>query len=199
MEFAAVAAGTVIVLLMIALILVARKAGGLPVEPPHKAAGRRGEYAAERRIRSVLREGDTLFTNVSVSFDGKPAELDNVIVNSYGVFIIEVKNYSGRLSGGEEDYEWTKVHISRGGKPYVKTVKNPIRQVKRQTYILAKYLDRHGVSVWVEGYATILGTSSPVQSRYLLPGVADFDRAIHTPGKRRLNAATVDAVKKLLS
>ena len=199
MKFAAIGAGIMIIAWIIGIVLIVLKAGGYTGEPPHKAAGRRGEYAAARRIRSVLREGDTLFTNVTVSFDGKPAELDNVIVNTYGVFIIEVKNYSGRLSGREEDYEWTKVHISRGGNPYVKTVKNPIRQVKRQTYILAKYLDRNGVSVWVDGYATILGTSSPIQSKYILPGVADIERAIHTPGKRRLNAATVDAVKKLLS
>ena len=115
------------------------KYAGIRIEPAHRRAGRRGEEAATDRIRSVLREGDFLFTNVSVSFEGKPAELDNVIVNSYGVFIIEVKYYSGWLSGAEEDYEWTKVHVSRGGNPYVKTVNNPIKQVRRETYILANY------------------------------------------------------------
>ena len=185
--------------LIIVIIIAVSKSGGITIEPPHRRAGRRGEQYATMRIQSVLREGDTLFTNISILYDGRPAELDNVIVNKYGVFIIEVKNYSGRLSGLEDDYEWTKVHISGAGNSYYKTVKNPIKQVKREVHILAKYLDYYGVSVWVDGYAMILGASSPVDSEYILSSVSDIDRAIHTPKKRQLNAATVNFVVKLLS
>lgn len=195
--------GTVIVLIIviiIAVIAISKSGGaGFTIEPPHRAAGRRGERVATRYIESVLREDDSLFTNVSISYDGRPAELDNVIVNKYGVFIIEVKNYSGCLSGAEDDYEWTKVHISDAGNPYYKAVKNPIKQVKREVYILAKYLDYYGVSVWVDGYAMILGASSPVDSGFILSSVADIDHAIHKPGKKRLNADTIDSIKKLLS
>ena len=195
--------GTVIVLIIVIIITViaiskSGGGGGFTIEPPHRAAGRRGERVATRYIESVLREDDSLFTNVSISYDGRPAELDNVIVNKFGVFIIEVKHYSGHLSGAEDDYEWTKVHISDAGNPYVKTVKNPIKQVKREVYILAKYLDYYGVSVWVDGYAMILGAASLVDSRSILSSVADIDRAIHTPGRQRLDATTVDAVKRLL-
>lgn len=59
-------------------------------EAPEKLAGRQGEYVATNIIKSVLREDDYLFTNISVSYDGKPTELDNVVVNKYGVFIIEI-------------------------------------------------------------------------------------------------------------
>lgn len=196
MEYLAI--GLLLVLALAAIVYGLVKVAGIRVEPAYRRAGRRGEMAATNRIRSVLREGDHLFTNVSVSFDGRPAELDNVIVNSYGVFIIEVKYYSGRLSGTQDDYEWTKVHISRGGNPYAKTVKNPIRQVRRETYIFANYLKEHGVSVWVDGYAMILGTSSPVESETILPSVADIARVLHTPGKRRLNESTVRSVIELL-
>ena len=194
--------GTVIVLIIVIIITVIAISksggGGFTIEPPHRAAGRRGERVATRYIESVLREDDSLFTNVSISYDGRPAELDNVIVNKFGVFIIEVKHYSGHLSGAEDDYKWTKVHISDAGNPYVKTVKNPIKQVKREVYILAKYLDYYGVSVWVDGYAMILGAASLVDSGSILSSVADIDRAIHTPGRQRLDATTVDAVKRLL-
>ena len=53
-----------------------------------KRAGRRGERIATEVIKGVLREGDYLFTNISVSYDGKRTELDDVVVNKYGVFII---------------------------------------------------------------------------------------------------------------
>lgn len=188
-----------IIALIVVVVAIALKLDGFTIESPHKAAGRRGERAATMRIKTVLREDDVLLTNVSISYDGRPAELDNVIVNKYGVFIIEVKNYSGRLSGFEDDYEWRKVHISDAGNPYVKTVKNPIKQVKREIYILAKYLDYYGVSVWVDGYAMILGAESPVDSKYMLSSLADIDRAIHTPGKRRLTPNTVESIINLLN
>ncbi len=189
----------VIIVLIIFIIYAASKSDSFTIEPPHRAAGRQGEHIATRYISSVLREDDAYYTNVSIAFDGKPTELDNVIVNKFGVFIIEVKNYSGRLSGSEDDYEWTKVHISEAGNPYYKTVKNPIKQVKREVYILAKYLDYYGVSVWVDGYAMIIGASSPVDSEYVLSSVGDIDHAIHTPGKKRLNSDTIESIKRLLS
>ena len=202
MEYLIMGTIVVVVVLIIIIVYAVSKSvgsGGFTIEPPYRAAGRRGERAATRYIQSVLREGDALFTNVSITYEGRPAELDNVIVNKFGVFIIEVKNYSGRLSGAEDDYEWMKVHISDAGNPYYKTVKNPIKQVKREVYILAKYLDYYGVSVWVDGYAMILGAESPVNSEYILSTVSDIDRAIHTPGKKRLNTDAIDSIKKLLS
>ena len=167
--------------------------------PEYKRAGIRGEEAVVRAIESVLREGDNLFTNVSVEYDGKPAELDNVIVNKYGVFIIEVKNYTGHVVGSEDDYEWQKFKTTDAGNTYVKTVKNPIKQVKRQIYILARYLEYYGIQVWVKGYAIMLHGNSPVDSDYLLKSVEDIDRAIHTNDRTMLSTNTIERIAKLLS
>lgn len=163
-----------------------------------EAAGRAGEHKATEIISSVLREGDFLFTNVQISYDGKEAELDNVVVNKHGVFIIEVKSYSGWLTGAEEDYEWKKQHESRGGNIYTKIVKNPIKQVKRQVYILANYLDYYGVKVWVDGYAMILGASSPVASNMVLESVGQIDHVIHNTVKNGLNEEKIQKVCNLL-
>ena len=167
--------------------------------PEYKRVGMRGEEAAASAIRSVLREGEHLFTNVSIEYDGKPAELDNVIVNKYGVFIIEVKNYTGRLVGGEDDYEWQKYKTTDAGNTYEKAVKNPIKQVKRQIFILARYLAYYGSDVWVRGYAILLHGNSPVRSEYVLTSVADIDRAIHTADRRMLDAKTLEKIRALLS
>lgn len=168
-------------------------------EPEEKRVGRQGERIATDIIKSVLREDDYLFTNVQVSYDEKNTELDNVIVNKYGIFIIEVKNYKGRLCGSEDDYEWKKYKDDGYGNTFEKNVKNPIKQVKRQTYILAKYLEYYGPRVWVEGYAFLVNGNSPISSSYMLESVEEIDKAIHTFGRDRLNAQTVESVKKLLS
>ena len=166
--------------------------------PEYKQAGVHGEEAAVRAIESVLREDDHLLTNVNIEYENKPAELDIVIVNKYGVFIFEVKNYSGHIVGKEDDYEWQKYKTTEAGNTYEKRVKNPIKQVKRQIYILAHYLEYYGLRVWVKGYAILLQDNSPVNSDYILHGVADIERVIHTRDRTMLSVDTVGKVLKLL-
>ena len=192
----------IIVIVIVIIAIIAAANSDYPdsiFEPPERLAGRRGEEIASNVIRKVLRDGDCLFTNVEISFEDKRTELDNVVVNKYGVFIIEVKNYNGRLVGSEDDYEWQKYHTTDAGNAYVKTVKNPIKQVKRQIYILARFLDYYGEKVWVSGYAILLQGNSSVDSEYILSSLGDIDRAIHTRGRNRLDLRTVEAVAKLLS
>ena len=76
-----------------------------------------------------------LLTNVCVQFDGKRTELDNLIINRSGVYIIEVKTYRGRLFGGADDYEWEKYKVTNAGNVYEKTVKNPIKPVQSDTVL----------------------------------------------------------------
>ena len=149
--YAIAAVGLILIILII--ILISRRRPPTQWYPPPSSgdiaspsdiAGIEGERYARDRIRKILCPDDQLFSNVAVSYDGREAELDNVIVNPFGVFIVEVKNYSGTLAGDADDFEWEKLHMSQGGNIYIKTVKNPIRQVKRQIYILAKYLDYYG-------------------------------------------------------
>ena len=167
-------------------------------ESPQRENGRQGERQAAELIRSVLREGDHLFTNVEISFEGRPAEIDAVVVNTCGVFVIEVKNYSGKLVGGEDDYEWKKYHMTEAGNVYAKMVKNPIKQMKRQVYLLAHYLEYYGNKAWVEGYAMLLHRNSPVNSKYILASTREIDRAIHTPSRTKLTARAVRQISNLL-
>ena len=195
------ALGVLAVLAVIILItvLISREDLSGVFQPEECRAGHQGEIAATEIIRSALHEGDRLFTNVSIEYDGRPAELDNVIVNKYGVFIIDVKNYRGRIVGGEDDYEWRKYKTTSAGNTYEKIVKNPIRQVKRQTYILAHYLEENGARVWIRGYAMLLYGNSPIESEYVLNGREDTERVIHTKDRDILDADTVGRIAAILS
>lgn len=209
--------GIIIILLIVAIILIilyfdnqankshepsSKKEYGfweLLFTPEHKKAGIRGEEAVIRAIESVLREDDELFTNVNIEYDGKQTELDNVIVNKYGVFIIEVKNYVGYIVGNEDEYEWEKYKTTYSGNTYKKTVNNPFKQVKRQIYILSNYLDYYGSKVWIKGYVILLNDNSPIESEHLLKSIDDIDCAIHTSDRKMLDKKTLENIKKLLS
>ncbi|MBR5677111.1 MAG: NERD domain-containing protein [Paludibacteraceae bacterium] len=148
-------------------------------ESPQRTAGRRGEDYARSVIRSIMKEGDVLISNVSLAVEGKPTEFDNIVVNDSGVFIIEVKNYVGQLYGTEDDYEWIKYKTTGGGNTYEKQVKNPIKQVKRQIYILSRFFKNNNVNVWISGYVYFVHANSPIASSYVVASPADIDKAIH--------------------
>jgi hypothetical protein len=167
-------------------------------ETASKRAGRHGEEFAAEMISQVLEEGDYLFKNVEITYDNKPAEMDCIVVNKFGVFIFEVKNYSGQLIGDEDDYEWQKIKITGSGNMYSKQVRNPIRQLKRQVYLLAHYLQCHRIKVWVEGYVILLHQNSPVDSGSVISSLSDIDRAIHTKGKNYLYPKQIGRIITLL-
>lgn len=162
------------------------------------AAGARGEEIATDMIRAVMRDGDYLLTNVVVQFGHMTAEIDNIIVNRYGVFAIEVKNYHGELRGGEDDRSWEKTKTTKRGNQYVNTVRNPIRQVKRGAFVLRNYIKEQGVNVWVDEYVILTEFNSPVESAYILADYDDIDNAIHRDIKR-LTKSKVRRVMKMFS
>ena len=167
-------------------------------ESPRVRAGKEGEKEATEIIKRVLRENDILLTNVRIQYKEKETELDNVIINNRGVFIIEVKNYSGVLIGGENDYEWTKYKVSRGGNTYEKQVRNPIKQVKRQVYILSRFLKYYGIKVCIDGYVLLLNRNGPVDSSLILESYEQINEAIHKRQQKEMNKKTVLAIKELL-
>ena len=150
-------------------------------ETEQRRAGARGERAAAMLVSEILRPEDHLLRNVQLVVDEHPVECDLVVVNPNGVFIIEVKNFQGTLVGEEEDEEWVQQNLTAGGHFYVKTFRNPIKQMKRQVHWLATYLRKHAVNIWVEGYVFFVQMNSPIHSADILETQQDIDNAIHSP------------------
>ncbi len=167
-------------------------------ETEQRRAGKIGELNGISFIKSALKKDDYLFSNVTVIHDNREAELDNVIVNKHGVFIIEVKNYSGELYGLEDDYEWDKINTTAYGNSYCKKVKNPIIQVKRQVYILAKYLKYNGIEVCVEGYVLLMNFNSPTDDETIIYDKENLYNLIH-PHHNCLKPETISKINRLFS
>lgn len=148
-----------------------------------KRAGKRGELLFEDMVEDILQDGDVLLNNVSLSVDGKQTEIDNLIINRNGIFIVEIKNYNGILYGDADDYEWVKKKISPGGNVYTKKVRNPIKQTKRQIYILSEYLKYNGIKIWIKGYAYFINQNSPVDDECLIDDISRLDSIIHNQDK----------------
>ncbi|MBR4375436.1 MAG: NERD domain-containing protein [Spirochaetia bacterium] len=186
------------IIIFVIIVVVAFLLKQFPIETPAKKAGRLGEMYATSIIEEVQNKNDVLLTKVEIAVDGKRTELDNVVINDKGVFIIEVKNHSGQLSGDEDDFEWIQSKVTEAGNLYQKNVKNPIGQVKRQIFLLSELLKNHGIRVWIKGYVFFVERNSPVNSEYVLETRKDIDTAIHSRSKNHLNKKMIEEIRKLL-
>ena len=97
----------------------------------------------ELQVRLVLGKNKAnekyVINNLMIVTDGKSSQIDHVLINRNGVFVIETKNYSGRIYGSEDQREWTQV-LSYGkvkNKFY-----NPILQNRTHIYTLSKAIGR---------------------------------------------------------
>ena len=159
-----------------------------------KSAGNKGEAYFNNMLKSILRNDDVLIRNVCL----QEAEIDSLIINRNGIFIVEVKYYNGRLYGDIDDFEWTKEKISPGGNVFYKQVKNPIKQVKRQTYKLSQFLKENNIRIWIRGYAYFINSNSPVDDESVIDDIDELDRIIHTPGNKFYDDKLIHKVIEVL-
>lgn len=165
-------------------------------EDQKRIAGKEGKLQAKKILNHYLNENDLLLNNVNISIHGRNTELDYVVINNNGVFIFEVKNFSGKLVGNEDDQYWNKYKISRGNKEYIKEIRNPIKQLKREIYLLKEYLKYYGVDLWIEGYVLFVNMNSPVESEYTVNDKSEIDDILHL---RRNQVLTKNQIEKIIS
>lgn len=165
-------------------------------EDQKRIAGKEGGLQAKKILNHYLNENDLLLNNLNISIHGRNTELDYVVINNNGVFIFEVKNFSGQLVGDEDDQYWNKYKISRGNKEYIKKIRNPIKQLKREIYLLKEYLKYYGVDLWIEGYVLFVNMNSPVESEYTVNDKSEIDDILHL---RRNQVLTKNQIEKIIS
>lgn len=165
-------------------------------EDQKRIAGKEGELQAKKVLNHYLNENDLLLNNVNISIHGRNTELDYVVINNNGIFIFEVKNFSGKLVGNEDDQYWNKYKISSGNKEYIKEIRNPIKQLKREIYLLKEYLKYYGVDLWIEGYVLFVNMNSPVESEYTINDQSEIDDILHL---RRNQVLTKNQIEKIIS
>lgn len=198
MELYMMVAAFVFILIVFPAVLFS-KTGLSGYETEKKRAGRMGERITHVILKEILTNDDVLIPNVRLNYKDQQTELDNLIINERGVFIIEVKNWSGDLIGGTNDHEWIKNKYTPAGNYYQSTVKNPIKQVKRQIYILANSLRRCGINVNIEGYVFFLENNCPVKNKHLLRNQRDMDRVIHYGSDNKLSREMQERIVEALS
>lgn len=69
-------------------------------------------FVGETRVKFRLGKSNKdkyVLNNVKFKIDGKSTQIDHIVINRNGIFVIETKNLSGRIYGNDTKKEWTQV------------------------------------------------------------------------------------------
>jgi len=99
--------------------------------------GNYGEFILYRKIVGIFGK-DYVFTNVYL--DNKNTdhtEVDVIALSNHGIYVFEMKNYSGYIYGSEKDQYWTQVLNKYSKHKFY----NPLRQNYAHIKAIEKYLE----------------------------------------------------------
>lgn len=105
-------------------------------------AGLRGETRVARELARGLDNAHCVFNDLSVRSGFRAAQIDHLVVGPGGVFVIETKNWGGRIAGGARDATWTQE--GDGARP-LRRHENPVLQNERHVRVLGACLRAGGV------------------------------------------------------
>ena len=119
-----------ITLSIIAIILIAY------LKRP-ETRGKYGEFKVKWKIGKTKENEQYVINDLIIPNNGGTSQIDHIVINPRGVFVIETKNYSGRIYGTEAQREWTQVLAY--GKVKNKLY-NPLKQNATHIYNVKKII-----------------------------------------------------------
>lgn len=135
------------VALILAVILYFIQKGSSVIE-----AGAAGEDIALSLLKA-LPDDFTIFNQVDIPNSKSPTgftEADLIISGPNAVFVIEVKHNNGDIECDESNPQWAITKTGRGGTQYDKEMRNPIKQVKTQVWLLSEYFKSKRANTWIQ-------------------------------------------------
>lgn len=113
--------------------------------------GSEGEKTVTKILTSALGDEYSLINDVSIH-DGY-GNIDHIVLGPNGVFVIETKNYAGRIVCDGD--EWSSQHTGKFNRLIHYDLGSPSRQVKRNAVRVKRVIENLGAfrskRIWVDG------------------------------------------------
>lgn len=97
--------------------------------------GQYGENVVRKVIGATIENEQYVINDLILINEGKSSQIDHIVINPRGVFVIETKNYSGDIYGDENQREWTQVLAYGNVK---EKLYNPLKQNATHVYNVKK-------------------------------------------------------------
>lgn len=161
-----------------------------------KISGARGEAAVDRKLRKFKGGGFSRSRDIMLPAPGKTAQIDNILVSRHGIFVIEMKNYTGSVRGTARESQW--VHVFKKGRGQREFL-NPIWQNEKHIEALHRCLKNKYPNIPYYNLAVFGNKCLPPR----LPGVCnlrDMNKIISEKmaGEPVLSCEDVSAIQKII-
>ncbi len=161
-------------------------------EDAAQKVGKKGECLVAQQLGRNI-DGVRYVINNFIFADGKSSvQIDHILIETRGVFVIETKNYSGCIYGNDEWKEWTQ-SLDYGqikNKFY-----NPVKQNKQHILHLRCILPRgtplHSIVVFVQN------NTEHIKSKYTVPLCGLKHRIVSYP-EHALSPAKINKIYLIL-
>lgn len=121
--------------------------------------GKVGEYKVSNVIKTNFNDL-TLVNDVTLPTENGTTQIDHIVISKYGIFVIETKNFRGKIFGSSHDNTWTQKIGGATFKFY-----NPMKQN-------SKHIDELSRSLSVDRMKfvnIIVFTQNNLETKYKLP------------------------------
>lgn len=115
--------------------------------------GNDGEFLVARKLTSLNEGKYKVLNDILLQIDNdKTAQIDHIVVSTYGIFVIETKNWNGFITGGRDSYFWSK----RNSGNNIEIMKNPIKQNERHIEALKQIFSKYNININKELFYSLI-------------------------------------------
>ncbi len=165
-------------------------------------AGLLGQENVEN-VLNLLSDEWVMLNNYAIPH--KNCDIDHLIVGPKGIFVIETKNYNGKVECSGDTWTYTKT--GKNGGIYRGHINNPSRQLKRNVWELRKYLEKKlggkaHFPYWIQGILVFTNIHAELEmkdetvvvlkTKQLIPFLQQFQN-------EPLNPSEIEKIVKILN
>lgn len=155
--------------------------------------GKKGESKVKDVLSKRIKEYHKLLNDIT--FINEKSEMthqiDHILIHPHGVFVIETKNYYGKINANTHDSFWLK---EVNGK--VERISDPLKQNKSHSRMVKKYVPKDieviPVVVFVKNNAPYVGDENVINLKDLILFIKSY------PYQKELSKEEIDLVNKSL-
>ena len=104
---------------VILIFLIFKRIGGVS-----NRLGKEGERSVYRVLKKLKKYGEILLNDIMITYPKGSTQIDHILITSFGIIVIETKNYSGVVYGYGNSTYWKEFFPN--GKEY--KFYNPVKQ-----------------------------------------------------------------------
>lgn len=105
--------------------------------------GKIGESRVSRILKNLNSEEYKVLNNIYLPTSNGLSQIDHIVISTYGIFVIETKNYKGWIHGNENSEYWTQTIFK-----YKTEFRNPIKQNWSHIYALKEVLSNYKQAIY---------------------------------------------------